>query len=166
MRLIALGIVIAALLSCSTNIHDYEQKNLSAFMQNMFPDGLDYTNGDKADCRMLEDKTLALFFTSVNNPQSLELEELLQDMAAKFHYRLSIVFINSGPSNSDFIKKMEKHGESFFVVSEKRSKALTKKFKVKVTPTLIVFGRDKKLKDEKGVDTLVQTFPSFPVNWD
>ena len=166
MRLLLFGIILASLLSCSINIHNYEEKTVSTFVKNQFPDGITYSNGDPADLRMLEDKAIAFYFTSTNNPQSREVEELLKDMAVKYHYRLAIVLINSGPSKTGFVAKMERHGKNFFMATEKQSKVLTKKFNVNVTPSLVVFGRDKKLVDEKGISSMVDTFPRIPGHWE
>ena len=166
MRLLAFGVIFALLLSCSINVHNYEEKVVSNFLKSKFPDGLHYTDGDTADLQMLENKAIAFYFTSVNNPQSLEVEELLKDMAVKYHYRLSIVFINSGPEKTEFEEKVKRHGDSFFMASEKQSKVLTSKYDVKVTPSLIVYGRNKTLVDEKGIDSLIQTFPRIPGHWE
>ena len=166
MRLLAIGVAFAFLLSCSTNVHNYEEKNVSEFLTNKFPDGLQYTNGDMADLRKLEDKAVALYFTSVNNPQSLEVEDLLKDMAAKYDYRLSIVFVNSGSTGSDFEKKMARHDDLFFMASEKQSKALTQKYAIKVTPSLMVFGRNKKLVDAKAITSMMGSFPRIPGHWE
>ena len=166
MRLLALSLLLASLFSCSTDIHNIDEQTVSPFVKSHFPKGIMYANGSNADLRMLEDRAIAFYFTSINNPQSLEVEELLQETAKKYDYRLSIVVVNAGSNTSGFQQKMARYGKSFFIVSEEASKVLTKKYKINVTPSMLVFGRDKKLVDEKAVDSLVDNFPAIPGHWE
>ncbi|WDE98701.1 thioredoxin family protein [Lentisphaera profundi] len=154
------------LMSCSTDIHNYEEMKLSSHMQNMFPDGISNVDNEKADLRLLQDKALALYFTSSNNPQSPEFERLLSDMVIKYDYRLAVVVVNVGPSYEDFLEQVEKYGSDFFIVSDKRAKSLRSEYKIMTAPTLIVFGRNGKLIDEDGVESLVNDYPRIPVAWE
>ncbi len=165
MRILLFTILLLSFISCSTDIHNHEEKKLSSQLQNMFPDGVTYCDGDVADLRHLQDRALAIYFTSVNNPQSPEFESLLSDMAIKFDYRLSVVVVNSGPNTEEFRNEMSKYGNDFYMVTDKRSKTLTSKFKIVSTPSLLVFNGKGELIDEDGVDSLVNNYPRIPVGW-
>jgi len=166
MRILLFSLMLFSLISCSTNIHNIEEKKLSSTLQNMFPDGVTYADGDKADLRILQDKTLAIYFTSSNNPQSPEFESLLRDVAIKYDYRLSVVVVSSGPDYEEFAEHMDKYGSDFFIVSDKRSKTLTSKYKIVKTPTLIVYGMNGELIEEDGVESLVNNYPRIASNWE
>lgn len=152
-------------MSCSTDIHNHEEKKLSSHLQNLFPDGVTYADGEQADLRILQDKALAIYFTSSDNPQSPEFESLLRDMVIKYDYRFSVVVVNAGLDTDDFVKTMDKYGSDLFIVSEKRSKSLTSKYKIIKTPTLLVFASSGELIDEEGVDTIVNNYPRISGGW-